>query len=177
MPSQQQQGKQSASSGNGQQMTEQMLKNLLAALQNMKQGGQPQGDPSDSPGDGSRISMQSFSGQPSPGEGNMLGGAQFPTGQPGSENDTGTTATAMGDDPSEAADKGADLALRGQLGEGESLSQLLPGATDNSQAQRRYRELYEAMTPAAQDAVMQEEIPLGSRFFIKRYFEAIRPPQ
>ena len=31
------------------------------------------------------------------------------------------------------------------------------------------------MAPAAQDALLQEEIPLGSRFFIKRYFESIRP--
>jgi hypothetical protein len=53
----------------------------------------------------------------------------------------------------------------------------MPATADNSQAQRRYRQLYEAMAPAAQDAVLQEEIPLGSRFFIKRYFEAIRPPK
>src|SRR5690606_29329796 len=112
-----------------------------------------------------------------PGEGDMLAGMQFPTGLPGMDRDTGTTATATGGDASESADKGADLALSGQLGDGESLSQFMPAAADNSQAQRRYRELYDAMAPAAQDAVLQEEIPLGSRFFIQRYFEAIRPPQ
>lgn len=163
--------------GKGQQPTEEMLKSLLAALQNMKHGGQPQGDPSQNPGSGSgQIAMQSFS--PSqPGEDAMAGDAQLPSGLPGSEKDFGTTASAMGTEASEAAEKGADLALSGQLGEGESLSLFTPAAADDSHAQRRYRELYEAMAPAAQDAVLQEEIPLGSRFFIKRYFEAIRPPQ
>ncbi len=165
--------------GKGQQPTEEMLKNLLAALQNMKNGGgQQQGDPSqDSSGGSGKVAIQSFSGQPQPGEGDPMAGAQIPTGRPGTERDSGTTASATGTQASEPAEKGADLALRGQLGEGESLSQFTPAAADSSQARQRYRELYEAMAPAAQAAVLQEEIPLGSRFFIKRYFEAIRPPQ
>ena len=73
------------------------------------------------------------------------------------------------------ADKGGELALRGQLGEGESLSQLLPAAGGDDKARRRYKELYEAVLPAAEEAVLQENIPLGSRYFIRRYFEAIRP--
>ena len=54
---------------------------------------------------------------------------------------------------------------------------LMPTVGDNSRSSRRYKELYEAMAPAAQDAVVQENIPLGSRFLIKRYFESIRPPE
>ena len=48
---------------------------------------------------------------------------------------------------------------------------------DNSKSNRAYKNLYDAMAPAAQDAVLQENIPLGSRFLIKRYFEAIRPKE
>jgi hypothetical protein len=33
------------------------------------------------------------------------------------------------------------------------------------------------MAPAAQDAVEQENIPLGSRLYIRRYFESIRPAE
>ena len=33
------------------------------------------------------------------------------------------------------------------------------------------------MAPAAQDAVEQEAIPLGSRQHIRKYFEAIRPAE
>ena len=42
---------------------------------------------------------------------------------------------------------------------------------------RRYRELYDAASFAAEDAVTQENIPLGARFLIRRYFQAIRPKQ
>jgi hypothetical protein len=37
--------------------------------------------------------------------------------------------------------------------------------------------LYDSLAPAAEDAVVQEEIPLGSRLLLRRYFEAIRPQE
>jgi hypothetical protein len=52
---------------------------------------------------------------------------------------------------------------------------MMPSAADNSKAARRYKELVEAAAASAEDAVEQEEIPLGSRFLVKRYFESIRP--
>ena len=54
--------------------------------------------------------------------------------------------------------------------------QELVGATANpARASRGYRNLYEAIAPAEQNSVEQENIPLGSRFFVRRYFENIRP--
>ena len=47
-------------------------------------------------------------------------------------------------------------------------------AAGDAKATRRYKELTEAAASAAEDAVMQETIPLGARFLIKRYFDAIR---
>jgi hypothetical protein len=94
---------------------------------------------------------------------------------PGSDSDEGTTATAFGEKGKFEGEKGSNTQLKGRLGEGETLSAPLPTGGDASKATRRYKELYEALAPAAQDAVVQENIPLGSRFFIKRYFEAIRP--
>ena len=47
----------------------------------------------------------------------------------------------------------------------------------SSKSSRRYKEIYDAMAPAAEDAAQQENIPLGSRFFIRRYFESIRPKE
>jgi len=67
--------------------------------------------------------------------------------------------------------------VKGQLSEGESLSMMLPAVGDKSKAARRYKELYEAAAGAAENAVEQENIPLGSRFLIKRYFESIRPQE
>jgi hypothetical protein len=54
---------------------------------------------------------------------------------------------------------------------------MLPSAGDASKSARKFKELYEAMAPAAEDAVQQENIPLGSRFLVRRYFESIRPKE
>ena len=73
--------------------------------------------------------------------------------------------------------------MQGELGDsGEATDGLLLPAADGpgangTRASRRYRELYEAMEPAAQEALRQEEIPLGSRVFVGRYFKNIRPPE
>jgi tetratricopeptide (TPR) repeat protein len=174
MGRQQQQG----SSGQpGKPMTEEMLKKLLAALENMKfgEGQKPGENPDSKGGEGGQISIQSFA--KSEGGPQNPDASQLPSGQPGSEKDTGTTETPFGKKESERGEPGEDKSLKGRLGEGESLSQLLPTAGDTSKSQRRYKELYDAMAPAAEEAIVQENIPLGSRFFIKRYFESIRPKE
>jgi hypothetical protein len=160
------------------QQNEQALKNLLSALQNMKfgesqakSGGPPQ--PGQTPGS---VVMESFpknasNGMPS------VGDPQRPSGQPGSERDTGTTDSPFGKDRNDAGKNAQAQQIAGRQGEGENLQQSLTSAGDNSKSNRGYKELYEAMAPAAQEAVLQENIPLGSRFFIKRYFEAIRPQE
>ncbi len=164
--------------GQAGQATEQQMKDLLAALQNMKfgEGGQEQAGGQPQPGGAPGVQIQSFAkGDPGtqPGEGD----GQLPSGQPGSERDTGTTDSPFGKDVNAAAKDGQAQQLSGRQGAGESLQQSLTSAGDNSKSNRGYKELYEAMAPAAQDAVLQENIPLGSRFFIKRYFEAIRPQE
>ena len=168
-----QQGEQTAG---GQQ---QSLTQLLTALQNLKFGedGQPQPGNEGSAKEGTpRIAIQSFSGSDPKAE-ILPGDRSLPSGQPGSERDTGTTATPFGEKRSTEGAKGANLSVLGRIGEGQSLSALLPAAGDQTAARTRYKELYQAMAPAAEEAILQENIPLGSRFFIKRYFEAIRPPE
>lgn len=172
----QQKGQQGGQSQAGKSPSPQTLQDLLAALQNLKygDGNDGQGNPATGKSEDGKgqVAIQSFA---KPGDGEpMNGNVRMPTGLPGGEHDTGTTPNPFGDNADGTA-KGAELALKGRLGEGESLSLSMPAAPDGSKASRRYKELYEAMAPAAQEAVMQEEIPLGSRFFIKRYFESIRP--
>ena len=162
----------------GGQQKAQTLQQVLAALQNMKYGegdGKPGGDPK--PGDARTqgpVAVQSFApanrnGTPDPGD------PQVPGGQAGGERDTGTADTPFGKERHDPGREAQAKQLAGRLGEGESLSQMLPSAGDASKSNRRYKELYDAMAPAAEDAAQQENIPLGSRFFIKRYFESIRP--
>ena len=96
-------------------------------------------------------------------------------GTPASEKDHGTKATPYGNTKTPEAETSTSLLLQGMLGEGETLRMLIPGKAQTESAATNYRALYEATAPAAEDALNRENIPLGSRLFIKRYFEAIRP--
>jgi hypothetical protein len=158
----------------GRPLTEQEMKALLAALQNLKNGENQNGQQGPSRQGQGIASMESFA----PAEGEkpgQPGDRQMPGGQPGTENDQGTTNDPLGKEGDAAGKNARAQQLAGRLGEGETLQQFLPSAADASRSSRRYQELYQAMAPAAEEAVLQENIPLGSRFFIKRYFEAIRP--
>jgi hypothetical protein len=169
-------GQQSQPNQGGRQLTEQEAKNLLTELQNMKFGEGQDGQQNQDGKSGGRVTMQSFDekAQKQPGQG---GDSPTASGSPGSDHDTGTTETPFGIETQRAAKNAKSHQLAGRLGDGETLQQFLPSAGDTSKSSRRYRELYQAMAPAAEDAVMQENIPLGSRFFIKRYFESIRPAE
>ena len=157
------------------QPSAQDLQRLQAALENLQAGQANEGaEPASAVAQGDPgppvLQFPSDHGE-SPGA--ALG--QLATGQPGSEHEEGTTGAPLGE-RQEAARAGAELALRGAPGEkGEVATEAVPGGRDRARAKQQYRELYEAMAPAAEDAVLQEEIPLGSRLFLKRYFEAIRP--
>lgn len=157
-----------------QQMSPQALQRLLTAIEDLKQGEEKGGQAGAQKGSDGETLMQAFEHRPSDdqaGEKNSR-----PSGRPGGELDKGTTETPFAEKSNPSTPKGADLALRGLQGAGETASQLLPGATsDDAKARRKYKDLYEAMAPAAEEAVQQENIPLGSRYFVKRYFEAIRP--
>ncbi len=158
--------------------SQQSLQSLLAALQNMKSGGE-QGQQSDQPANGAPmngVKMESFAQSNPNGVSDQPGDPNRPSGQPGGEHDTGTTDSPFGKDQNAAGKDAQRQQISGLAGDqGESLQQSLLSAGDHSKSNRHYKDLYEAMAPAAQDAVLQENIPLGSRFFIKRYFEAIRP--
>jgi hypothetical protein len=154
------------------------MQNILQALQNMKIDEGFRGriaQSSNQPGEDQRMGVLSMSFARAPiGDSpqNELPG--IPTGQPGSEHDEGTTASPLGGLKTVNAEGNA-VQLSGTLGEGESLSEMILTTGDSSRATQRYREIYDAMAPAAESAVLQENIPLGSRLYIRRYFESIRP--
>jgi hypothetical protein len=190
----QQQGKSVARDGKGPQpgaqkkMTDDDLKRLLGALENLKdqqqqgeapQGGEPQpGEPKEGDADrDGKVAMLNFSSGERPGR-DSQDSINSPSGKPGGDGERDTTKDPFGGKsaaPKSAARKEQDAV---QLGEGESLSTLIPSAAaGDEKAVRRYRELYDTASFAAEDAVTQENIPLGARFLIRRYFQAIRPKQ
>ena len=48
-------------------------------------------------------------------------------------------------------------------------------STDRQSAEDSYKEIYTKYHKLSEDALSQEQIPLGYRFYVKRYFEAIKP--
>jgi hypothetical protein len=66
--------------------------------------------------------------------------------------------------------------LTGLVGEGASLVEVVKGAASEGVATTAYREVAEAAARSAEEALHGEDIPLGYRLFIKRYFQLIRPP-
>ena len=181
----QKQQKQSQAQGGGKEMTDEELKKMLGALQNMKNNDNPaDGDgepqPSDDQNGEGEIRISNFGGK-NPGStqpGNEEKGEQFPTGQPGDKDEKGTTKDPFGQQQTAAADGAKENQATGLLGTGESLSAMVPNAPGaDEKSKRRYRELYQAATADAEAAVVQESIPLGARFLIKRYFESIRPKE
>ena len=155
-------------------MSNQQLQSLLNSLENMKNGLNGNGAGQD----GVPFALENGPGggvqAPEPGSGN----GSTPAGAPGSEHDTGTSE--IGQRPVINPPVAAERTTRapGLLGEGESLSDLAPSTDPGAPARagRRYREVYDAMVPAARDSVRQENIPLGSRVLVERYFQNIRPP-
>jgi len=169
------QGRSGQRSGN---QSEQSLQNLMAALENMKAGDgrNKQGDQMQSGQPPGSVGVQSFVQNTQNGQSGD-GDPRLPSGHPGGEHDTGTTDSPFGPEKNPLGKEQRHEQIAGQIGEGDSLQQSLLSAGDTSKSNRAYKNLYEAMAPAAQDAVLQENIPLGSRFLIKRYFEAIRPTE
>jgi uncharacterized membrane protein len=168
-------GSRQAQLGGGGDARSQAMQNLLGTLQDLKYSMQRGGEKKSSAQNsgGGKLLMQSPGG--SKPENQLAIGP--PSGQPGSEHDIGTTETPFGPEQKRAADPSESSQLNGVMGEGESLSDFTIAAGDDSKSAQRYRNIYNAMAPAAEDALTQENIPLGSRFFVKRYFQNIRPKE
>ena len=165
-----------ASNGKGSNappMTEQQLQDLLNSLENMKEGLQPGGDPTGN-GQGSPQSLASVEAfTKERGDGKSQGDKA--SGMPGGEHDQGTNDHLFADKPPDVKAEGNARRIEGALGDGQTLQELVGGNNGPAKASRRYRDLYEAIAPAEQNSVEQENIPLGSRHLVRRYFEEIRP--
>lgn len=87
---------------------------------------------------------------------------------------TGTVKDIFGDPTKISVTKSA-AKVEGEAGEGASFENILRGAGEKTASTVEYRELFNNYAPEAEEAVFKENIPLGSKYYIKRYFEGIRP--
>lgn len=175
----------SGRTGAGRALTAQELQNLLNALEAMKDTLRPNaggGRLGDGAGRTMGLAFRDFAAAQ---QGTALPAAdgEGASGLPGGERDTGVGNEISGERAASTERPEKNSRLQGELAEsGEVSDGLLLPTTDgpggsNTRSGRRYRELYEALQPAAQEALQQEEIPLGSRAFVGRYFKSIRPAE
>ncbi|HEY2509605.1 MAG TPA: hypothetical protein VGI39_01995 [Polyangiaceae bacterium] len=69
-----------------------------------------------------------------------------------------------------------DTQVAGQdTGEGASRSEVIEGAAERGFASRRYQKVFREYQTVAEEALGKDEIPGGYRFYVRRYFELIRP--
>jgi hypothetical protein len=60
-------------------------------------------------------------------------------------------------------------------GQGGSRSQVILGASERGFASKGYKKVYTEYHQVAEESVSKDEIPGGYRFYVKRYFQLIRP--
>jgi hypothetical protein len=60
-------------------------------------------------------------------------------------------------------------------GQGTSRSQVIYGSAERGFASRGYQRVYTEYHRVAEEALGRDEVPGGYRFYVKRYFQLIRP--
>lgn len=69
-----------------------------------------------------------------------------------------------------------DTQVAGQdTGQGESRSEVIAGASERGFASRGYQRVFREYHTVAEEALGKDEIPGGYRFYVRRYFQLIRP--
>ena len=69
-----------------------------------------------------------------------------------------------------------DTQVAGQdTGQGQSRSQVIEGAAERGFSNRGYTKVYREYHTVAEEALNKDEIPGGYRFYVRRYFQLIRP--
>lgn len=79
-------------------------------------------------------------------------------------------------DPSQLEGKVKDVAAAGiDSGEGKASSEVVFGAAERGFVGRGYQKVYTDYKTVAEEVLESDEIPAGYRFYVRRYFQLIRP--
>ena len=65
--------------------------------------------------------------------------------------------------------------VTGVQGDGPSTVQTTKASAEGQQSAVSYKDAYTKYQKLSEDALTEEQIPLGYKFYVKRYFEAIKP--
>lgn len=118
---------------------------------------------------------------PMPGAGSPGSGGERPGGGDGP---SGGTEAGSGNSPEV---KGAATDLKGKTedvtaaavdtGQGAASSEVVFGAAERGFTGARYQKVYTQYRTVAEDVLQQDTIPAGYEFYVRRYFQLIRPRQ
>jgi hypothetical protein len=145
-------------------------------------GGEQEGQPGQAKGQGKPRLMLGPGGQPlpvpMPGEGSAPGGQR-----PGSgDGQAGGREWGAGSDPNlegPATDldgKTEDVqAAAVDTGQGSAASEVVFGAAERGFTGSRYQKVYTQYRTVAEEVLEQDKIPAGYEFYVRRYFQLIRP--
>jgi hypothetical protein len=70
-----------------------------------------------------------------------------------------------------------DTRVQGKQGAGPSRSQTILGSAEKGFASTSYKRVYGDYTAVVEEVMSKEKVPPGYRFYIKRYFQLIKPRQ
>ena len=68
-----------------------------------------------------------------------------------------------------------DTRVQGKEGAGPSRSQTILGSAEKGFASTGYKRVYGDYTAVVEEVMSKEKVPPGYRFYIKRYFQLIKP--
>ncbi|MEZ4337383.1 MAG: hypothetical protein R3B82_12240 [Sandaracinaceae bacterium] len=111
---------------------------------------------------------------PGMGQGQQTGGQGAGPQQPGPGAGTGTDHTPL-DDPTRTDATARTVRVEGQQSEGPSRSEVIRTSGQRGFATRAYRDTYSDYRGHAEEVLERDEVPPGRRFFVRRYFQLIRP--
>ncbi len=67
--------------------------------------------------------------------------------------------------------------LKGVQGEGDSSVETTKASAEGQESSLSYKEAYMKYRKLSEDALTEEQIPLSYKFYVKRYFESIKPAE
>jgi hypothetical protein len=79
-------------------------------------------------------------------------------------------------DPSKLAGKTADVSAAGiDTGEGSASAEVIYGAAERGFTGKGYKDIFTDYETVSESVLEKDEIPSGYRFYVRRYFQLIRP--
>jgi hypothetical protein len=121
-------------------------------------------------GDGSvLLPLPGLGGGDKPGQDGQ-GGGKDPGDGIGDQHDPNLTG-----DKTQLAGKRNATRVQGKEGAGPSKSETILGSAEKGFATRNYRRVYSDYNSVVEEVMSKERVPPGYRYYIKRYFQLIRP--